>query len=262
MGFGSNKKHLLNRAKRIVYSNNKSLDAIEKTFLSMGVVLIAVIVLACSKTVDGDAAVKTIADAQIAKDIAAFKIDSLNAIKADALAKIEDSKAAIADSLTAIEDSKVAIEDSKAAIEDSKASAIDALQKEIDSKPIAPERSRQITRTVTSKTRTDNTSETTYAKTESKGKSVSLRTGITGEDLPENLDTDDITNQLLSDLISANIVSSTKNLSYKLSGKSLIVNGVVQPESSFRKLRDKYLKSKFIAICYNYEVADIADMGK
>lgn len=50
MGFGSDKNHLLNRAKRIIYDTNKTLNHMEKTLLSVSLVVIALIVLACSNT--------------------------------------------------------------------------------------------------------------------------------------------------------------------------------------------------------------------
>lgn len=50
MGFGAKKEHLLNRAKRIIYNNNTSLDTIEKTFLSLCLVIISVCFAACTTT--------------------------------------------------------------------------------------------------------------------------------------------------------------------------------------------------------------------
>jgi bla regulator protein BlaR1 len=258
MGFGSKKAHLLHRAKRIIYNNNKSLDAIEKTFLSVGLVVIAVITLACSKMTD-----KSISDGkpamsnrQIERQIA--KKDSIKQAKADAIARAADLQAKIADAEAIIEDKKVAAEDARVAAETAR---IQAQIKANEAKPVAaPEPTSKVTRTVTSKTRTDNTSETTYHQEESNGKTVSLRTGISGDDLPEDINSNDFTNKLTNDLISEKIISSTKNLSYKLSRKSLIVNGVLQPQSTFRKLKDKYLSNQFHVICYNYEISDIADI--
>lgn len=50
MGFWGNKNQLLERAKRIIYDNNKSLNSIEKTFLSICIIAIASFTLACSNT--------------------------------------------------------------------------------------------------------------------------------------------------------------------------------------------------------------------
>lgn len=253
MGFGSKKTHLLNRAKRIIYSHNKSLDVIEKTFLSVSLVLIAVVVLACSKRTDPEIAGQpTMTYEQPEKAIA--KTDSINVAKADALALAADKQAAIADAKAAIEDKKVAAQDARIA----------ALEAQMDNdaaeRTVATSPPPKITRIVTSKTRTDNKTETTYHKEESQGKTVSLRTGISGDDLPEDINSNDITSSLTNDLLSANIISSTKSLSYKLSRKNLIVNGVVQPEDQYRKLKAKYLTQKFHAICYNYEISDHTDL--
>jgi bla regulator protein BlaR1 len=50
MGFGSKKNQLLERAKRIIHDNNKSLNSVEKTFLSICIILIASFTVACSNT--------------------------------------------------------------------------------------------------------------------------------------------------------------------------------------------------------------------
>ena len=50
MGFGSRKNQLLERAKRIIHDNNKSLSSIEKTFLSICIIIIASFTVACSNT--------------------------------------------------------------------------------------------------------------------------------------------------------------------------------------------------------------------
>lgn len=253
MGFGSKKAHLLNRAKRIIYNHNKSLDVIEKTFLSASLVLIAVVVLACSKSPDQEISEQpTMTHEQPEKAIS--KTDSINVAKADALALAVDKQAAIADAKAAIEDKKVAAEDARVA-------ALEAqMQADATGQIVAPNPPAKITRIVTSKTRTDNKTETTYHTEESQGKTVSLRTGISGDNLPEDINSNGITSSLTSDLIAAKIISTTKNLSYKLSRKSLIVNGVVQPEDYYRKLKAKYLTQKFHAICYNYEISDQTDL--
>lgn len=50
MGFGGRKNQLLERAKRIIHDNNKSLNSIEKTFLSICFIVVAVFMIACSNT--------------------------------------------------------------------------------------------------------------------------------------------------------------------------------------------------------------------
>ena len=50
VGFGSKKNQLLERAKRIIHDNNKSLNSIEKTFLAICIIVIASFTVACSNT--------------------------------------------------------------------------------------------------------------------------------------------------------------------------------------------------------------------
>lgn len=50
LGFGSRKNQLLERAKRIIHDNNKSLNSIEKTFLAICIVIVASFTVACSNT--------------------------------------------------------------------------------------------------------------------------------------------------------------------------------------------------------------------
>lgn len=50
MGFGGRKNQLLERAKRIIHDNNKSLNAIEKTFLAICIIIIASFTVACTNS--------------------------------------------------------------------------------------------------------------------------------------------------------------------------------------------------------------------
>ncbi|TPD72111.1 M56 family metallopeptidase [Flavobacterium microcysteis] len=50
LGFGKNKNQLLTRAKRIIQDNNKSLNTVEKTFLSLCIIVMLTFSLACSNT--------------------------------------------------------------------------------------------------------------------------------------------------------------------------------------------------------------------
>lgn len=50
LGFGKNKNQLLARAKRIIQDNNKSLNTVEKTFLSLCIIVMLTFSLACSNT--------------------------------------------------------------------------------------------------------------------------------------------------------------------------------------------------------------------
>ncbi|HEU4497080.1 MAG TPA: M56 family metallopeptidase, partial [Flavobacterium sp.] len=50
LGFGSRRNQLLERAKRIIHENNKSLNSAEKTFLSICIIIIASFTAACSNS--------------------------------------------------------------------------------------------------------------------------------------------------------------------------------------------------------------------
>lgn len=50
MGFGGKKNHLLNRAKRIINNDTKSLNTLEKTFLSIAVFAVVLVMIACSNS--------------------------------------------------------------------------------------------------------------------------------------------------------------------------------------------------------------------
>jgi len=262
MGFGANKNHLLNRAKRIVYNNNKSLNAIEKTFLSVSVLLIAVVMIACSNTKITETSQQS--ESNLKKADVLVKIADANAKAEDIRVAIMDKQVRIQDSLTLIEDRKATIADAQAAIDDSKLY--------YQNKKVAEENQKHYkkaqlqsatTATSVSNTKTETETEivnTTTQNPAENGKRISIRTGVTGEDLPANMNTDALARNIISDLISENIISNTKDLSYKLSNKSLIVNGKTQPESDFQKFRNKYVKAKIFAICYNYEVSDIVSI--
>ena len=109
------------------------------------------------------------------------------------------------------------------------------------------------TRTVMNDTKNAKTFEKDVTKNGTK--KLCIRTGVSGEDLPDNINVDMLTSTIISDLISENIIKDTKNLSYKLSKENLIVNGIVQPEDKYRKIRTKYIKARYHSICYNYELA-------
>lgn len=273
MGFGGNKNHLLNRARRIIHNNNKSLNAVEKTFLSVSLLFVAVLMIACSNAKFSDIGKTKITQADIRKadkealkaeikakqdEVAYKEIASRSEAKARQTEMQADQATAEANKATAIANQADLIA-RQADVEAAKAKAItDAAVKNTKSES-------KTVRTVTSKTKTSHTQEieTAISTTQNhkiSGKTVSVRTGVTGEDLPDDINTDKLTQDIISDLMSEKIISTTKNLSYKLSNKSLIVNGVVQPESKYSRVRAKYIKTNMYAICYNYEISDIRNM--
>lgn len=242
LGFGGKKKHLLNRAKRIIYNNNKSLNVIEKTFLSVSLLMIAMVMLACANSETAENILKaqiTIANKEAMQaDIAAHK--------EDAFAKLEDIKAAEADAAALIADKQAMRQ------LDFANKADQNVQAQVCT-PTAPQSYPQnYTRNFT----TNTTTEKSYTKEETDSK-VHIFTGISGEDLPENTNVDYIIKNVISDLIHEKVIQCSTNLSFKLSEKSLVVNGAKLPESVYSKLKNKYLKTtnRYNSISYNYEMA-------
>lgn len=270
VGFAGKKKHLLSRAKRIIYDDNKSLNAIEKTFLSVSLVLVAIIMIACANPGQPNEVIRMDVEAKIAESHAKIMEENAEIVNA-ATNKIDigaDQKSADADR----EAAKIAVlqtkQDQLSALASSKIpnAMICTPQPVANVEPIelsapveinTPRSHSVTTRTVNSKTTTSQTYErevTTYDDADPKKNSrISLRTGVTGENLPDGMNVDRLTNDIISDLKHENIINSTNGLSYKLSNKSLIVNGVRQSENVYAKFKSKYVKVKMYAICYNYE---------
>jgi len=241
MGFGGSKNHLLNRAKRIIYDNNKTLNAVEKTVLSFSIIAVSIIMVACADN--------KMTEQHLVSEIASgpekMLVEQANA-EADLLVKKADAEAAQADIVAAAAD----VEAVKATAEAKLADA-EAIKNQAEILPVQPaEKSRPV---VNSKISTITSATTSTTVTDGKQTSkVHVKTGITGNDLPEKIEVDKLTKAIISDLISEKIITSTRNLSYKLSDKELIVNDVAQPVSIKNKLARKYIKTKDISIVYNY----------
>lgn len=267
MGFGGNKNHLLGRAKRIIYSSNKSLNAIEKTLLSLSLLAVAIIMIACS-----DKKLSQDQKAEFEKSSASLQYmqarEDAKMMEADAVMQdVKEAEAARHEAIAADTEAKAADTEAQAADVEAKAAELAMLapisnvapaEKATPVEPTAPKKHSVTTRTVTSKSKTAQNYErevTTYDfANPSKSKHVSLRTGVTGEDLPD-MNVDNLTSRIISDLISENVIKSNKNLSYKLSNASLIVNGVKQSNGIHAKLKNKYIKEKMYSICYNYDLS-------
>lgn len=262
MGFGKSKNHLLNRAKRIIYNNNQTLNSIEKTLLSVSLVAIAVILVACSNRKMMEipfqspinSNVNVAYEKQVSEaDQAAAKAD-LFAQQADAQAAAAVCKPTEADAIAAQADAEAAQADAEAAKADAIANQADvqAKQAEAQSKRVEaaakPQKIEKISTTTSTKTTV-----TDDQPAKNQRSVVHVITGITGNDLPSNIDVDQLTSNIIADLISEKVIKTNNNLSYLLSENSLIVNGVKQPQSLQSKLRSKYVKTKDISIAYNYE---------
>lgn len=263
MGFGGNKNHLLNRAKRIIYNNNKTLNAVEKTILSFSIVAVSIIMVACANNkmneqhpVSSTAAgpEKMLVDKANAE--AEMLVQQSNA-EADLLVQKADAEAAQADIEAAEADVVAAKATAEAKLAEAEWKKIEAEAKKNKAEIITVQPVNQARPAVNSKisTMTKTTTSTTTTD-DKKGNVVHVKTGITGTDLPDTIAVDQLTKAIISDLVSENIINTNVNLSYKLSDKEMIVNDVKQPVSVKNKFSRKYVKAKDISIVYNYVISD------
>lgn len=111
MGFGSKKNQLLERAKRIIYDNNKTLNSIEKTFLSICIIIIASFTVACSNT---KVATAKSNDAFSYSEDVAFENDTIQTELSEEEQAMVDAEVAEAE---AIADIEVRAEDAQAIAE-------------------------------------------------------------------------------------------------------------------------------------------------
>jgi len=258
MEFGKSKNHLLNRAKRILNNNNKTLNSVEKTLLSASLIIIAGIMVACS---NGKIAERHLAHAQTEAN---RLVEKANAEADELVAKANreaDRIAAQADIDAANADNEAAKADEEAAKADAIANQADYITMQADAQARkedsrlrrieAVEKARKVQNIKTSTTTTTTVNDGQSGKNERSV--VHVKTGISGTDLPANIEVDKLTNNIISDLISEKVIKTNDNLSYLLSDRELIVNGVKQPENIQNKLSTKYVKAKDISIVYNYD---------
>lgn len=261
IGFAGKKNHLLNRAKRIIYNDNKSLNAIEKTFLSLSLLLIAVIMVACANGKTETAKPESQTEADRLVQVANAEADALVAKankEADAIASAADRSAIMADIAAAKAD-----EDRKRYDQERKAYE-DENKKYCIQEPVAPQplygnlapvqKPASISTTTSTKTyareeETRDSDDPTYYK------KISLRSDSPSEYFKQGRSLDDLSVKIIADLMAANVITTTDGLSYKLSPGSLIVNGVKQPEVLHAQLKKKYVKGNSYAVCYNFEVS-------
>lgn len=297
MGFGGNKNHLLNRARRIFDNNNQSLNQMEKSLISISFVVILSITLACSNSkVANTKSSATTSSHTVSTNIdersnenyedamaqAQYALQDAEAAKADQQAAIADQQAAIADAATAKEDAKAAIEDAKAALENAKIAKQDAKQAKANSEmakadqqmEVAEKALRQAEKQIqeseemiekakiSSDVRTPvkasyvNTTSTTVTTMSSKSDKInqaknSKSKSILTVNSEKNIEENEIANVIIADLIADKIISSNANLSYALSAKKFVVNGVQQPEAIRAKFNKIYVSGGNTTILYN-----------
>lgn len=275
MGFGGKKNHLLNRAKRIINNDTKSLNGLEKTFLSVAVfaVLIAILTFGNSKieasnnplteekteittseevttTYDSEKKVKEVKTVSETTETntttAGSEYCDVVAPKPGAMTEAEAKRAAALDEAQKESLKKDEVESTRLQAELDRAKQ-ESIRNEAKVK-------KGVTNTVT-----------TYEKTSvtDNKKQEKERLVITADkiwDAP-----DKISQAIINDLTNEKIISGKDNLSYNLSSTKLIVNGKVQSDTVHEKFKKKYLNvaqqkypvSTNISIAYNYDISNL-----
>ena len=266
MGFGGKKNHLLNRAKRIIHNDTKSLNGMEKTFLSVAVFAVLMVMLAFgnskmeasgkpstgikTETTTTEEIITTYNNEQKTKQVT--KTSETTTTAKSECCEIVAPKAG---ALTEAEAKAIAeVDEKNAEIE----------RKEADVKRLEAEKNKQKNwkkDAATKKSQTVTTCEKTSVtdnKIQEKERIV-----ITADKVWES--PEKMAQSIINDLTAEKIISVTVNLSYNLSDTNLIVNGKVQSDSVHKKFKQKYLKqvqekhrvSDKISIVYNYDISNL-----
>lgn len=240
MGFGAKKNHLLNRAKRIITDNSKSLNTAEKSILSIAFFAVLSMML-------------IFGNASLAESKEQSKNNLINKNLIVQTINTDKNTALENDTHSVTEKSVIDELDEKARIADEKAVIAESQYRKYDSINQENSRKNKSTRVYekTSVTTTDNKEQITEKVTISSDKELG--------------DTDEISDGVIQDLIKGKIISKKNKLSFLLSSTKLIVNGVVQPDSLHSKFKKKYLNlvqqknaiSNNISIVYNYEISNL-----
>lgn len=271
MGFGGKKNHLLNRVKRIINNDTKSLNGIEKTFLSIAVFAVLIVMFAFGNSqisvLENPSAEKKIET--VASEEITSSYDSTTNLKE--VTKVsettETTTATTAKSeyceIVAPKPGVMTEAEAKAISEiDAKNAAIkseEAEMKKLQTEKIRQEMEKK--HSVVKKSSTITTCET-ISVTDNK-KQEKERIVITADKVWES--PEKMAQAIINDLTAEKIISVTANLSYNLSDTKLIVNGKVQSDTVHKKFKQKYLKqiqekhlvSDKISIVYNYDVSNL-----
>jgi len=295
MGFGGKKNHLLNRAKRIIHNDTKSLNGMEKTFLSVAVFAVVMVMLAfgnsemetsakpstgiktetttteeITTTYDNEQKTKQVTKTSETTttskseycEIVAPKAGALTEAEAKAISEIDKKNAEIVRKEAEVKRLE-AVAEAKAISEiDEKNAEIE--RKEADIKRLEAEKSKQKNWRKDSTTKKNQTI-TTCEKTSVTDNKIQEkeRIVITADKVWES--PEKMAQSIINDLTAEKIISVTVNLSYNLSDTKLIVNGKVQSDSVHKKFKQKYLKqvqekhrvSDKISIVYNYDISNL-----
>lgn len=263
LGFGQKKPHLLARARRLLQNDNDTLGRWEKTLLSLGFLVFGIGLFACSGSQQALDRLSAQHERELASHNKQMQADAkiYDKIAQNTQGYAIDTKRQTADIETPAAIAPPGAPPQVGPITDVPAHPPATITQTIVN-PLAalpPDANctpaEKITRVTTSKTQTLHTVEkeqTLYDPHAGKYRKTAVRTGISGEHLPESINLEVITGSIISDLLSENIIADTENLSYMLSKTQLIVNGQQQSSALHTRLQRKYVLPRYHTICYNY----------
>jgi len=286
MALSGKNGQLLNRVSRMLYNNKSALNKVEKTVLTLAMVLAFICFAAFNKVQSK----QTVPVKQQSKP-------TLNKVKKQTAAKpklhfwqyLTAKQAAAQDSAYAAEERKYAqaeilheqhakmydleAQKYKAAQDqydrDAKRYEMDSIKYEVEAKKYEIDKAKLSPQTPLSPTPLKPLKSSLTVpvplnidlgintlkpvKEETKSITTSSRKTITLKDI-DNANPDELTNTFNDDLLKDGIISKTTNLSYKIDKKSLLVNGVKQSSALHQKYKSKYLKKEISALVYNFEL--------
>ena len=256
MGFGGKKNHLLNRAKRIIHNDTKSLNAIEKTFLSIAVFSVVMVMLALGNPSANAPQVETVKQTKIVtSEEVTTTFDTTTKKKQITTVKKSDTI------VTNIQNEYCDVVPKAIVMtkEEAEKQANAANQKQdADKKRLEAEVEKHIQKS-------QSNTVTTYEKTSVTDNKKTERERIVITAAKTWDDPDKISQNIIVDLTSEKIITGTVNLSFNLSDTKLEVNGKIQSDSVHKKFKQKYLvkvQSKHpvsdkISIVYNYDISNL-----
>lgn len=258
MGFGGKKNHLLNRAKRIINNDVKSLNTVEKTFLSIAVFSVVFVMIACSNATLSDtklAPLEPLAKMVSKEDKAKSNSEYCDKI-APEVGPITEAQAKAEEAM--LREQKANL---KKPNKDQAAIKVDKDKEAFEEAELKKQKARSASDAKARKELT--TYKSTAVTTTDNKEQITEKIIINSDkalDAPEQ-----VTENIIKDLKINRIISSKTNLSYSLSQNKLVVNGVVQPDSVHLKFKKKYLIrihqtntiSNNISIVYNYDISNL-----
>ena len=250
MGFGGSKNHLLNRARRVFNNDNASLNQMEKSVISLSLLVILSISVACSNAkIASVNSVKTTTtsvttseattETQKITTYPSVVVDEQIAL-ADAKVKIADQEAAVADAAAAKADALVAKSDARIAKQDAKQAQADIEMANADQKMALAELALQKSEMQIRQAQEIATRAQIYVDEVTSKSNGNQKIG-----------SQKLAQVIIAKLLADKIIATSTNLSYLLSDKKFIVNGVQQSDAIKAKFNALFAKDASLILSYN-----------